>query len=264
MAPDPQTAAPGAAVQGKLTSVTETDALGMDKITTSTKSLADYFKDKLNARNGGVSSGTVTPASTSTSTDEDAYERPRTGIGASRMRLEIQTEEMIEEETQRVGLSKFSSLMSSSFLAATSSMTAFIPSKVEENKDATDEAVASISEVASDSETKKKHKKDKKKDKRNSKVHEEVNVVEKPEKKKLKKDKKSKGKATEDADEPLVGSEDDKLAEEEKKSAVSMDTTEGEAGKSSRKKEKRKHKSDINTADAGKSKKEKKRRRTDS
>ncbi len=229
----------------------------MDKITTSTKSLADYFKEKLVARNGGVSSGTDAPSSTITTiASEGVDERPRTGIGASRMRLEIQVEDRIEEETQRVGLSKFSSLMSSSFLAATSSMTAYIPPKGEQTGGVTEE------DVVFESETK-KHAKDKKKDKKGSKVNKEENV-EKAKKKKLGKDK-GKGKETEEAGEPSLESEDDRPADREKKeSAISLGTREDDAEKPSHKKEKRKHKSESNGSEAGKSKKEKKKRRTDS
>ncbi|KAI6148456.1 hypothetical protein BKA82DRAFT_454555 [Pisolithus tinctorius] len=49
----------------------------LEKLTTSTKSLADYFKDKLSAKKSTVS--TPTPSS-----GDDDYDRPRSGLGASR------------------------------------------------------------------------------------------------------------------------------------------------------------------------------------
>lgn len=51
-----------------------------EKITTSTKSVADYFKEKLLSR----SSGTSTPINSKTDAD-DAYDAPRGGIGSSRV-----------------------------------------------------------------------------------------------------------------------------------------------------------------------------------
>jgi Pin2-interacting protein X1 len=265
-------------VPGKLTAVTETDALGMDKLTTSTKSLADYFKEKLNARMGN-SSGTSNPTAARADAD-DAYDTPRGGIGASRMHLEIQSETKIEEETQRVGLSKFSSLMSSSFLAATSSVS-YVPQD-EEPLDKI-EGVADISDVDSGAETKGKSKKEKKrKEKKMSEgtSENEDDQVERKEKK-SKKDKKGKGKAIEGIEEEVDvdAREDEKKGRkkdknEKKKKAVEAapkaEATEDNVEESSRKKEKKKHKlekSDAMSAeleDSGKSKKEKKRYRTDS
>lgn len=91
--------------QGKLTSVT--DELEIEKITTSTKSVADYFKEKLNAR----SSSTIVSASTPRDSD-DSYDTPRMGLG-SRARLEnITTIGEVGRETHRMGLSTFSAFSS--------------------------------------------------------------------------------------------------------------------------------------------------------
>jgi len=133
IAPTPSTSSSGLnsgadTPQGKLTSLTDdADALGLDKITTSTKSVADYFKEKLNARSGLAASSSSTSEST---VDRDPYESPRMGLGSARtngiddpprMGLGASRPSIADNETQRMGLSKFSSLMSTSFLAAASS-----------------------------------------------------------------------------------------------------------------------------------------------
>jgi Pin2-interacting protein X1 len=88
-------------LSGKLTSLT--DPVETEKITTSTKSVADYFKEKLNTRS---SSATVSTLITS----DEACDTPRMGLG-SRARLDIFTVTG-EVEDQR-GSSKFSALSSS-------------------------------------------------------------------------------------------------------------------------------------------------------
>ncbi|KAF8973171.1 hypothetical protein BDZ97DRAFT_1990233 [Flammula alnicola] len=117
---------------GKLTSVTETDALGMDKIKTSTKSLADYFKEKLDARSSKP--GSATPSS------RDAKN------GA----VEI--------------------LLAYVFLLPFCNFIDFFICPVCHEKDEpmgdTDEGLARISEVESDSETKDRSKKSEKKEKK--------------------------------------------------------------------------------------------------
>jgi len=88
--------------RGKLTSLT--DEAVIEKITTSTKSVADYFKEKLNAR----SSSAIISTSTTPRDSDDSYDLPRMGLG-SRARLESLTSiGDVEQETQRIGLSKFS------------------------------------------------------------------------------------------------------------------------------------------------------------
>lgn len=92
-------------LSGKLTSLT--DQVETEKITTSTKSVADYFKEKLNTRS---SSATVSTFITS----DEACDTPRTGLG-SRARLDIftVTGEVEDQETQRLGSSKISAPSSS-------------------------------------------------------------------------------------------------------------------------------------------------------
>ncbi|KAG1792834.1 uncharacterized protein HD556DRAFT_546047 [Suillus plorans] len=75
---------------GSLTPITPTDSdLPLEKLTTSTKSVADYFKEKL-----GAKSGSNTPAANdgstsrggigSSATSRDDVDRPRIGLGAGR------------------------------------------------------------------------------------------------------------------------------------------------------------------------------------
>jgi Pin2-interacting protein X1 len=91
--------------QVKLTSLT--NEFEVEKITTSTKSVADYFKEKLNSRS--FSSTIVS----STRDSDDSYDTPRMGLG-SRARLEDLTAfGEVERETQRMGLSTFPAFSSS-------------------------------------------------------------------------------------------------------------------------------------------------------
>lgn len=95
--------------QGKLTSLT--DEVVIEKITTSTKSVADYFKEKLKAR----SLNTIVSASTTPRDYEsdNSYDTPRMGLG-SRARLENSTAiGELGQETQNMGLSNFSASSSS-------------------------------------------------------------------------------------------------------------------------------------------------------
>ena len=88
--------------QGKLTSLT--NELEIEKITTSTKSVTDYFKEKLNARSFP---STIVSASTRSRESDDLYDSPRMGLG-SRTRLENLTAiGEVERETQRISLSTF-------------------------------------------------------------------------------------------------------------------------------------------------------------
>ncbi|KAG6828074.1 hypothetical protein H0H92_009336 [Tricholoma furcatifolium] len=127
IAPTPSTSAEasgsGTPIGGQLTSLDDT--VSLEQLTTSTKSVADYFKEKLLAKSS--KSGTQTPSTPLPDTQEnDSYDTPRGGLGASRM-LSIQADEA-DAEVQRVGLSKFSSLMSSTFLSATTLLSTIDPS----------------------------------------------------------------------------------------------------------------------------------------
>ncbi|KAF9564811.1 hypothetical protein CPC08DRAFT_660002 [Agrocybe pediades] len=261
--------------QGKLTSLTDdnTDGLEVEKITTSTKSVADYFKEKLLARTGIKQEDSSTPSSSNSSAEDDAdgYDRPRMGLGASRMRTEIHAEVKIEEATQRMGLSKFSSLMSSSFLASTS----IIPPTFVKTEEA-EEGIAHLSEAESEPVKKeKKDKKDKKKKKKEEVKEEEAESevpgeVEKKDKKK-KKDKKGKNKASEsdldeEKSEKKEKSKKDKSSKGETPANSSPeDANEADAAPSSSKNEKRKRKSESDQTlelDSKKARKEKKKHRT--
>jgi len=177
IAPTPSTSSSGLnsgadTPQGKLTSLTDdADELGLDKITTSTKSVADYFKEKLNARSGLAASSSSTSEST---VDRDPYESPRMGLGSARTngiddppRMGLGASRLVsfaDNETQRMGLSKFSSLMSTSFLAAASSSnmtpTTFIPPLAQDEEE--DDAHVSEAEPQEPKKTKKE--KEKKRD----------------------------------------------------------------------------------------------------
>lgn len=121
--------------QGTLTPVTADDVLGENLLITSTKSVAEYFKDRLAMKLKGGSDGS-TPAATISKAgkkgEDDMSDRqrmrdeeddaPRGGLGASRVRFStaVTTREYIaEDEDRKVGIDttiKFSSLMSSSFM----------------------------------------------------------------------------------------------------------------------------------------------------
>jgi len=92
----------------------------MHKLTTSTKSVADYFKDRLLAKRSTVSS----PLATVTrSTEDDGEERPRgLGMGGLGFKPAAATADD-DASVTATGISKFGSLMSSMFLAAASSET---------------------------------------------------------------------------------------------------------------------------------------------
>lgn len=205
--PSSGTATPGD--QGKLTVISE-----LEKITTSTKSVADYFKEKLQAKTSNstspfTSSDSTTPASTpglgsrSRDNDYDDEVRPMGGLGFSRLRLEVKEEcDVVQEATMRMGLSKFSSLMSSTFL--TQSLTNFDdPQKKEEAKVeevAGDDDSSSSEEEETKEERKRRRKEEKekkrvaKKEKRAKEEKGEKDPSAKKEKKEKrdKKDKKSK------------------------------------------------------------------------
>ena len=114
----------GETSETRITSTSDAEELETGKITTSTKCLADYFNEKLNARNQAFKStySATLPSSSSDTGGKNSYDAPRMGLGSTRLRIEAQ----VEEEIQRVGLSKSSSLSSSSFLAATSSSSSYI------------------------------------------------------------------------------------------------------------------------------------------
>ncbi|KAF6760168.1 hypothetical protein DFP72DRAFT_98448 [Ephemerocybe angulata] len=215
IAPTPSTSTPtsepssGSATpgdQGKLTVISE-----LEKITTSTKSVADYFKEKLQAKTSNstspfTSSDSTTPASTpglgsrSRDNDYDDEVRPMGGLGFSRLRLEVKEEcDVVQEATMRMGLSKFSSLMSSTFL--TQSLTNFDdPQKKEEAKVeelAGDDDSSSSEEEETKEERKRRRKEEKEKkraakEEKRAKGEKDLSAKKEKKEKRDKKDKKSK------------------------------------------------------------------------
>ncbi|KAJ3517256.1 hypothetical protein NLJ89_g620 [Agrocybe chaxingu] len=175
IAPSPSTSTREQGVdhsQGKLTDTADTEGLTIEKITTSAKSVTDYFKEKLVARSAKTS-GASTPLSPGSSyspaetsdTSDDVFDAPRMGLGSSRLRLEVHSETKDEEDTRRIGLSKFSSLMSSSFLASTTSYSALSTSFIGSSPPKEEEGTTRISEVEPEitSTDKKREKKNKRK-----------------------------------------------------------------------------------------------------
>lgn len=76
---------------GSLTPITPADSdLPLEKLTTSTKSVADYFKDKLGAKSGSNTPAANDDGSTSrrgigsSATSRDDVDQPRIGLGAGR------------------------------------------------------------------------------------------------------------------------------------------------------------------------------------
>ncbi|KAG2015800.1 hypothetical protein CC2G_009035 [Coprinopsis cinerea AmutBmut pab1-1] len=131
--------------QGKLTVISE-DVPELEKITTSTKSVADYFKERLlakanaKAQSSGSSASTPQPSATKDEEMDEAEEKPRGGLGFARVQWESQESTSVQSDTLRMGLSKFSSLMSSTFLSSTfSSSTSESTSPATEEKKETGE-----------------------------------------------------------------------------------------------------------------------------
>ncbi|KAJ3543514.1 hypothetical protein NMY22_g3119 [Coprinellus aureogranulatus] len=201
--------------QGKLTTISE-----LERLTTSTKSVADYFKEKLQLKGSRSSSTTGTPASGPGMRQRvDAYdeERPASGLGFgggglgfSKAMLEVKEESnVVEEATMRMGLSKFSSLTSSKFLS--SETLSFndgpAPEMVSQSKnqvEADDSLSSSSSEEESqeerrrrrkaEKERKRKEKEDNKKAKKEKKSREKGDQEHDPRQKKEKEGEKEKGK----------------------------------------------------------------------
>ncbi|KAF7980809.1 hypothetical protein HWV62_36418 [Athelia sp. TMB] len=100
-------------LSGTLTQIHDEPTL--EKLTVSTRSMADYFKDRLKAKSGDASP--ATPAdSPGTPAENDAYDAPRGGLGASRGIGMKSAHE--DAPATGLGMSKFGSLMSGTFLAS--------------------------------------------------------------------------------------------------------------------------------------------------
>ena len=133
-----------------------------ERITTSSMSVADYFKEKLLSRPARQPSGSTTPSSASgNNADADIHAGPRGGLGLSRCRMDVDQGMGADEDVN--GTNKFSSFMASKFPAATSTA-AIVPSAPEgapDNGDPTDERGESAIEGADKSRRRKKDKKKK-------------------------------------------------------------------------------------------------------
>jgi Pin2-interacting protein X1 len=114
--------------------------------------------------------------STTPISEQDAYDLPRGGLGSGRARFEIQEDDS-EMGARRVGISKFSSLMSSSFLAATSSLPT--SPEITENEDvATAQLDMAEEEQTTEEKRKKKKKKGDKDEKKEKKMKDKVTRTE--------------------------------------------------------------------------------------
>ncbi|KAJ7350411.1 hypothetical protein DFH08DRAFT_958092 [Mycena albidolilacea] len=125
VAPTPSTTAT-ATPEGTLTPYD--DDIPLEKLSTSTKSVADYFKDKLLAKAGKSTSATPTP-SEAIKTEIVYDDAPRGGLGTSRVKLEPKDESV--DPPARMGLGS-SKLSMTSFFAASTLVTEEPVAKVEE------------------------------------------------------------------------------------------------------------------------------------
>lgn len=167
----------------------------LEKLTTSTKSVADYFRERLLAKSSGKNTPVAVPTPVAATPREEASDDEddsrvgmgmRGGLGSSRSFMATTTTTTVvsqEVETPRMGLGKFSSMLSSTFTAATSSRT-------EEPQPQTPSSeVQEDSEDDEDEEVEEKPKKKKRKEKESSKDSEiSAKEAERKEKKKRRKE----------------------------------------------------------------------------
>lgn len=228
------------------------DDLKLQELRTSSKSVMDYFKEKLLAKSNSKSTSASTNASpapgASTPPSHDDYDdRPRSGLGlgAARglgSRLHVETTYEEDTETSRTGLGA-ASRMSAMFAAASSFVSASGDIKASEEVivTETDTVVVPSKEKKSKAE-----KKEKKKDRKKESVDgEEVDVKVKSKSKKRKDD----GADANDEDsvvphhEILTEDAPEKLGKKSKKrSELEIDAVEGEEGEKKKKRKKEKGK----------------------
>ncbi|KAG5636639.1 hypothetical protein H0H81_007348 [Sphagnurus paluster] len=167
----------------------------LEKLTTSTKSVADYFKEKMLAK-AKSGSGSATPRVPDDKQAEEEAPRGGLGLGASRLRVEV-AEDGLDADRPRMGLgSKFSSssLMAATFASPVCDVTPEEPS----------EAVTPVCDEPKKKEKRKKKKDDVEEDgqeekkKRKEETEDELEEQDEQEKKKKKKEKKEKKKAKEE------------------------------------------------------------------
>ena len=133
---------------------TPADELKLQELTVSSKSVMDYFKEKLAAKSRPSSSPGTPPVEEASDYDD----RPRMGLGASKLRAEITQEVKVESEERR-GLGGIGSGMRSSFASMFASAT------VTRSVESVADPEADASEQAEESTVDRKDKKDKSKKK---------------------------------------------------------------------------------------------------
>ncbi|KIM75760.1 hypothetical protein PILCRDRAFT_826915 [Piloderma croceum F 1598] len=156
---------------GTLTRLDDT----IEKLTTSTKSVADYFKDRLRTK----ASGSSTPLlSSSNEKDDEAHEAPKGGLGSSLLRLGLREVDQEPKIGMGIGASKFGSLMSDTFLASLSSIDDLgHPPANKDDSDLAGEAVETSGQPKEQENTEKAEKKEKRKRDRQGRVK----FIERPE-----------------------------------------------------------------------------------
>ncbi|KIJ65838.1 hypothetical protein HYDPIDRAFT_166848 [Hydnomerulius pinastri MD-312] len=171
--------------------------LPLEKITTSTKSVADYFKEKLGAK----SSGAATPAK-NTDSDSAGYDLPRGGLGSSRAFSSSTPAD--ESDHPRVGIGKSGNVFASFFTSASMSHTTVLqmasaatkavmaePEPAQEHEDKLDSESPAADEELTEKQRRKAQRKEEKQKKREAaiEVGGDVSDGEKKRRKELKKDK---------------------------------------------------------------------------
>ncbi|KAI0090529.1 hypothetical protein BDY19DRAFT_1040795 [Irpex rosettiformis] len=218
------------------------EGMNLEKLTTSTKCVMDYFKEKLLAKSSGsstpfasTSTSTLTPRNEDAEGEEDAYDdRPRGGlglgfsrgafglgsaggIGGSKLRSTVTFAEA--EESSRIGLGMFSKL-SSMFTSTTSTSTSQVEEELTVEETVTVEATDGLIEDVKEE----KRKKDKKSRKNGS--GEEAVVEEEMEdvvEKKSKKDRKRRKGSDELSERVEETSEDSRSSKKKRKEKVEDD-----------------------------------------
>lgn len=129
----------------------------LEKITISSKSVADYFKERLLAKSGATSSS---PLSTSA---DDTAAPSRRGIGSGSFGIQ-DNETRDDAPRMGLGMSKFGSLMSSAFLTAASSAT-FLDAEPADGDDSNEPPEENEAEVLkSDKKKRKREEKERRKE----------------------------------------------------------------------------------------------------
>ncbi|KZP19641.1 hypothetical protein FIBSPDRAFT_955301 [Athelia psychrophila] len=202
----PTPAASTAQLPGTLTQIDDAPA-ALEKLTTSARSMADYFRDRLKLKSGGAPADSAQEGGGDGDGD-GAYGAPRGGLGASRgIGMGVKGE---DEEAPKMGLgmSKFGSLMSGAFLASLGA-----PAEAEEPSVESAEPVGESAEQAAE---KKASRKAEKKAKREAKEAQQpiVEDSEDVEKTRRKAEKKARREAKEVQQPTVEDSEDAEDAEE--------------------------------------------------